>query len=109
MSPLRLGRIAAVVVLTAACSIGPNELVVGDCVDIIGVGGSDASQRLVTVDCDTEDIAGIYRVVWIEEAADVDPVAVTELAMTCAGPTLLPDADMLATGDREVVCFEPLE
>ena len=40
----------------------------------------------------------IYRVVWIREAADTEPLTVTLLAAECAGPTLLPDADMLQAG-----------
>lgn len=95
--------------LAASCSTGQVELRPGDCVDIIGTGSSAATERLVTVDCDTADTEGIFKVVWIEEAADADPVTVTMLAAECSGPTLLPDADMLQAGDRSVVCFQALE
>jgi hypothetical protein len=96
------------VVTIAACSTGDEDLQVGDCVDIVGVGGDRATERLVSVDCATLETEGLFRVVWIEEAADADPVTITQLATECAGPTLLPDADMLQEGDRTVVCFEPL-
>ena len=94
--------------LLAACSGGPAELMPGDCVDIVGTGSSAATERLVAVDCDAATGDDIFRVVWIREAADTDPVTVTLLAAECAGPTLLPDADMLQAGDKPVVCFEPL-
>ena len=100
--------VVAVVTLLAACSSGPAELMPGDCVDIVGTGSSDATERLVTVDCGSATAEDIYRVRWIREAADAEPVTVTLLAAECAGPTLLPDADMLQAGDRSVVCFEPL-
>ena len=95
--------------LAAACTTGQAELRPGDCVDIVGTGSSEATERLVTVDCDTDDKDGIFEVVWIQEAADADPVTVTLLAAECEGPTLLPDADMLDRGDRDVVCFQALE
>lgn len=98
----------AVALLVAACSTGPSDLSVGECVDVIGLEQDSASERLITVDCDTDDTAGIYRVLWIEEAANAELATLTDLAMACAGPTLLPDADMLAADDRTVVCFEPL-
>ena len=100
---------ALLAMATVACTTGPVELQAGDCVDIVGTGSSNATERLVTVDCDTPDTEGIFRVVWIEEAADADPITVTLLAADCDGPTLLPDADMLEAGDRDVVCFQPLE
>ena len=107
-----LSRAAAALVagtlLLAACSTGPNELMPGDCVDIVGTGSSEATERLVAVDCDSATGDDIFRVVWVKEAADTEPVTVTRLAAECAGPTLLPDADMLQAGDRSVVCFEPL-
>ncbi len=93
----------------AACSVGSSELAVGQCVDIIGLDEDQASERLITVDCDTDDPRGIFRVVSIEQAPDGDLETLTEMAMACAGPTLLPDADMLAANDLTVVCFEPLE
>ena len=80
----------------------------GDCVDIVGTGSSEASELLVTVDCDTATGDDIFRVVWIREAADTEPLTVTLLAAECSGPTLLPDADILQAGDKSVVCFEPL-
>lgn len=95
-------------VMLGACTVGPVELRAGDCVDIVGTGSSEATERLVSVDCDTDDTDGIFRVVWVREAADAEPLTVTMLASECAGPTLLPDADMLDSGDRSVVCFEPL-
>lgn len=91
-----------------ACSTG-RELQPGDCVDIVGTGSSEATERLVTVDCDVVDKLGIFQVLWVREAADSEPLTVTLLAAECAGPTLLPDADMLERGDRSVVCFEMLE
>jgi hypothetical protein len=81
----------------------------GDCVDIVGTGSSTATERLETVDCDSAIGDGIFRVVWIREAADAEPLTVTLLAAECAGPTLLPDADMLQAGDKTVVCFESIE
>ena len=105
----RTRRVVALLFLVAACSTGPTELAPGDCVDIIGTGSAEATERLVTVDCEGTFSGGIFRVVWIEEAADPDPLTVTLLAAECEGPTLLPDADMLEAGDRSVVCFEPIE
>ncbi|MCP3973507.1 MAG: hypothetical protein GY720_03325 [bacterium] len=96
-------------VIGGACSIGSSELEVGQCVDIVGLDVDQASDRLVTVDCDTDDSSGIFRVVSIEQAPDGDLETLTETALACAGPTLLPDADMLAAGDLTVVCFEPVE
>ena len=101
--------VAGVAMVTGACSIGSSELEVGQCVDIIGLDEDQASERLVTVDCDTDDPRGIFRVVSIEQAADGDLETLTEMATACAGPTLLPDGDMLAVNDLTVVCFEPLE
>lgn len=95
--------------LLAACSTGPTDLMPGDCVDIVGTGSSEATDRLEAVDCDSAPGDGIYRVVWIRDAADTEPLTVTLLAAECAGPTLLPDADMLQAGDKSVVCFEPVE
>ncbi|NND03038.1 MAG: hypothetical protein HKN91_09645 [Acidimicrobiia bacterium] len=103
---------AAVTILStffAGCTTGPVELQEGDCVDIVGTGSSEATERLVTVDCDTVDTDGVFEVVWIEDAADSDPLTVTLLAAQCEGPTLLPDADMLEAGDRSVVCFQSLD
>ena len=105
----RLPGLVAVLVVLGGCTIGPTELRQGDCVDIVGTGSSTATERLVTVDCDTAETDGVFRVVWIRQAADSDPLTVTMLAADCAGPTLLPDADMLKAGDRSVVCFEPLD
>lgn len=104
-------RLVAALLLGAlsACSLGPTGLRPGDCVDIVGTGSSAATERLVTVDCDTADTAGIFEVVWIEDAADADPLTVTLLAAECDGPTLLPDADMLQAGELSVVCFQPLD
>lgn len=107
-SAFRGWPVVALLVFVAACSTG-RDLRPGDCVDIVGTGSSEATERLVTVDCDTEDKLGIFQVVWVKEAADSDPLTVTTLAAECAGPTLLPDADMLQQGDRSVVCFELLE
>lgn len=98
----------ACLVVLGACTVGPTELRPGDCIDIVGTGSSEATERLVTVDCDTDETDGLFRVLWIRQAADSDPLTVTMLAAECAGPTLLPDADMLEAGDRSVVCFEPL-
>lgn len=100
--------VAAAALLLGACSSGPAELMPGDCVDIVGTGSSEATERLVAVDCDTATADDIFRVVWIREAADTEPLTVTLLAAECPGPTLLPDADMLQAGDKSVVCFEPL-
>ena len=69
--------------------------------------GDAITSRLESVPCDTAD-GGVFRVVWIEEAADAEPLTVTLLAAECEGPTLLPDADMMAAGERTVVCFEPV-
>lgn len=98
----------AVGLVLAACSAGQAELEPGDCVDLVGTGGDEATERLVQVDCDAPPGDGIFRVVWIRDAADAEPITVTRLAAECAGPTLLPDADMLQAGDRSVVCFEAL-
>ena len=105
---MQLHRILVFVLLLASCSAGQADLRPGDCVDIVGTGSSEATERLVAVDCDTTDTEGIYRVVWVRQAADGEPLTVTILAAECLGPTLLPDADMLEAGDRAVVCFEPL-
>lgn len=99
----------ALLFIAAACTTGPRDLQPGDCVDIVGTGSSEASERLVTVDCEIEDKSGIFRVLWVREAADSEPLTVTMLATECDGPSLLPDADMLEAGDRRVVCFESLE
>ena len=107
-SMARIGAIAGLLFAVAACSTG-RSLQPGDCVDIVGTGSSEATERLVTVDCDIEDKRGIFQVVWVRAAADSAPLTVTNLAAECAGPTLLPDADMLERGDRDVVCFESLE
>ncbi len=105
----RFRSVVPVALLITACTTGPVELQPGDCVDIVGTGSSAATERLVTVDCDTVDTDGIFRVVWIRESADSDPLTVTLLAADCDGPTLLPDADMLQAGDRDVVCFRSLD
>lgn len=105
-----LARVAvALVIVGSGCSIGSSELEVGQCVDIVGLDQDQASDRLVTVDCDTDDTDGIFRVVSIEQAADGNLETLTEMALACAGPTLLPDADMLAANDLTVICFEPLD
>lgn len=101
--------VAGVAMVSGACSIGSSELEVGQCVDIVGLDQDQASDRLVTVDCGTDDASGIFRVVSIEQAPDGDLETLTEMALACAGPTLLPDADMLASNDFTVVCFEPVE
>lgn len=96
------------ILILTACTTGPTELNPGDCVNIVGTGSSQATERLESVDCDTNNTRGVFRVVWIKEAADSEPLTVTLLAAECDGPTLLPDADMLQAGDRSVVCFESL-
>ncbi len=100
--------LAAVVLAAVACGTGGTQLQPGDCVDIVGTGSSAATERLITVDCESPPGADIFRVLWVEQAEDAEPLTVTLLAAECDGPTLLPDADMLAAGDRTVVCFEPL-
>lgn len=102
-------RLVAMALVVSACSTGPVELVPGVCVDIVGTGSSQATERLVAVDCNTPDRDGVFRVLWVRESADSDPLTVTLLAAECSGPTLLPDADMLAGGDRTVICFEALD
>ncbi len=104
----QLAALVGIVLPLVGCATGPPQLAPGDCVAIVGIGSSEATERLVAVDCDTVD-DGIFRVVWVEEAADSEPLTVTRLAAECEGPTLLPDADMLAAGDNTVVCFEPIE
>lgn len=105
-----VARVAVALALVGgACSVGSSELEVGQCVDIIGLDQDTASERLITVDCDTDDPRGIFRVVSIEQAPDGILETLTDMALACAGPTLLPDADMLAANNFTVTCFEPLE
>ena len=103
---MTIRRAACALILVLAACGGPAELRPGDCVEITA---DAATSRLESVACDSGAGTEVYRVVWVEEAADAQPLTVTLLAAECEGPTLLPDADMMAAGDRTVVCFEPIE